>query len=280
MQNSLTSNFQSNEMTDLLPNHSIQEINSTKNQNNLSQINEQAYQPTIRGRSNTISTSSDKSIKRYSNSLLPIKNENDLKLRNKMQPSFVFLQFYHQGTFGSNRDTPILLPKVNPFENTLRVFDRISPSETYKVGIVYVGRDQSKDRQQILSNQYGSERYMNFVKRIGTLVRLEEIDSQKIFIGGLSQDGTDGDFACIHQENLTQVCFHVATFMPTKESDPKCNDKMRHIGNNHVCIVYNDSQEEFDFAIIKGQWLKICIIITPITHEMNFIHIETIPGKF
>lgn len=322
LQNSLFSNFQSNEMNDLLLNHLIntasdhrlQQTTTTNeqsamctstnqssvslnqqhlNQNRLHQIIEQPYlttsttnlshQSALRGRSNTISTSSEMSLKRnelrLSNSLLRT-NENDLKFKNKMQPSFVFLQFFHQGTFGNpSREAPILLPKVSPFENTLRVFDRITPSETYKVGIIYVGKSQSKDRQQILSNEYGSERYMNFVKRVGTLVRLDEIDSQKVFIGGLSQDGTDGDFACIHHENLTQVVFHVATFMPNKENDPKCNDKMRHIGNNHVCIVYNDSQEEFDFSVIKGQWLKVCIIVTPFTHEQNFIHIQTIPGK-
>lgn len=313
LQNSFISNFQSNEMNDLLLNHLIASGESTNttttlsttnqstislnqqqlNQNRLTQISEQpylatstsnlSYQSTLRGRSNTISTSSDVSLKRnelrLSNSLSRV-NENDLKFKNKMHPSFVFLQFFNQGTFGSTRDIePILLPKEKPFENTLRVFDRITPSETYKVGIIYVGKDQSKNRQEILSNEYGSERYMQFVKRVGTLIRLDEIDSQKVFIGGLSQDGTDGDFACIYHENLTQVVFHVATFMPNKENDPKCNDKMRHIGNNHVCIVYNDSQEEFDFSVIKGQWLKICIIITPYAHEQNSIHVQTIPGK-
>jgi len=317
LQNSLFSNFQSNEMNDLLLNHLINnsdqkpQSNSEQttvsittnqssvslnqqhlNQNRLHQISEQPYlatsttnlshQSALRARSNTISTSSDMSIKRnelrLSNSLRT--NENDLKFKNKMQPSFVFLQFFHQGTFGNHyptRESPVLLPKSSLFETTLRVFDRITPSETYKVGLVYVGKGQSKDRQQILSNEYGSERYMKFVKRIGTLIRLDEIDSQKVFIGGLSQDGTDGDFACIHHENLTQAVFHVSTFMPNKENDPKCNDKMRHIGNNHVCIVYNDSQEEFDFSIIKGQWLKVCIIVTPFTHGQNFIHVQTIP---
>ena len=48
-----------------------------------------------------------------------------------------------------------------------------------------------------------------------------------------------------------QVTFHVATLMPTRESDPSCTDKKRHIGNNYVTIVYNESGEDFNVQTIK-----------------------------
>lgn len=313
LQNSLFSNFSSNEMNDLLINHLIASsdrppnaelasavahqstvsLNQPALSQNLGQISEQPHlaasttnlsqQATSRCRSNTISNSSDMSLKRnerLTNSFLR-PNENDLKFKNKMHPSFVFLQFFHQGAFGHPREAPILLPKSSiHLDSTLKLFDLITPSETYKVGVVYVDKHQINDRHQILANESGSERYMQFVKRVGTLIRLDKIDSKKVFIGGLATDGADGDFACIYHENLTQVVFHVATFMPNKESDPKCNDKMRHIGNNHVCIVYNDSQEEFDFSVIKGQWLKVCIIVTPCAHEQNLIQVQATSGTF
>ena len=38
-----------------------------------------------------------------------------------------------------------------------------------------------------------------------------------------------------------KVTFHVATLMPSHEKDPKANKKKRHIGNDFVAIVYNNS---------------------------------------
>ena len=37
------------------------------------------------------------------------------------------------------------------------------------------------------------------------------------------------------------MTFHVATLMPGHEKDPKANKKKRHIGNDFVAIVYNNS---------------------------------------
>lgn len=48
-----------------------------------------------------------------------------------------------------------------------------------------------------------------------------------------------------------QVIFHVATLMPTKESDPQCTGKKLHIGNNYVNIVYNESGEPYNIQTVK-----------------------------
>lgn len=39
--------------------------------------------------------------------------------------------------------------------------------------------------------------------------------------------------------------------MPTRDSDPGCNSKKMHIGNDFVTIVYNDSQQTVKFGRIK-----------------------------
>jgi len=43
----------------------------------------------------------------------------------------------------------------------------------------------------------------------------------------------------------------VATLMPTTESDPKCNNKKKNIGNDFVTIVYNESGQEYDIQTVK-----------------------------
>lgn len=39
--------------------------------------------------------------------------------------------------------------------------------------------------------------------------------------------------------------------MPTKDADKKCCDKKRHLGNDFVSIIYNDSGEDFKLGTIK-----------------------------
>lgn len=48
-----------------------------------------------------------------------------------------------------------------------------------------------------------------------------------------------------------QVIFHVATLMPTTDSDAKCNNKKKNIGNDFVTIVYNESGREYDIQTVK-----------------------------
>ena len=55
---------------------------------------------------------------------------------------------------------------------------------------------------------------------------------------------------------LLQVVFHVATIMPNKPNDPKFNFKKRHIGNDFVTIVYNDSSKPYDRDTIKASGLS------------------------
>lgn len=43
----------------------------------------------------------------------------------------------------------------------------------------------------------------------------------------------------------------MATLMPTIESDAKCNNKKKNIGNDFVTIVYNESGQEYDIQTVK-----------------------------
>lgn len=49
--------------------------------------------------------------------------------------------------------------------------------------------------------------------------------------------------------NPLAVMFHVATLMP--HNDPSCLNKKRHIGNDFVTIVYNDSGKPYNVQAIR-----------------------------
>lgn len=129
--------------------------------------------------------------------------------------------------------------------------DRIPPYETHKIGVLYVGKGQAGKEAEILANEHGSVRYMEFVRHLGQLINLSEIDPRGTYLGGLEVGGEDGKYAYIWKDDVLQVIFHVATLMPTRPNDPLCTNKKRHIGNNYVTIVYNDSGEEHSLKTIR-----------------------------
>jgi hypothetical protein len=174
---------------------------------------------------------------------------------------------------------PIPLPKDKKFDIALSNFDLITPYETHKVGLIYVGENQAENRAAILSNKFGSPRYYEFLTQIGTCIILNDIDPEIYFVGGLDVRGEDGKYAYFWKDNVTQVIFHVATFMLARENDPQCNNKNRHIGNDHVCIVFNDSGAQFKLSTIKGtgQFIKACVVVVPLDDDTNLVEVEVLP---
>lgn len=43
------------------------------------------------------------------------------------------------------------------------------------------------------------------LQRLGTLLRLSDVDPQTVFLGGLEHNGNDGKFAYNWQDDVTQV---------------------------------------------------------------------------
>ncbi|ESP04643.1 hypothetical protein LOTGIDRAFT_61259, partial [Lottia gigantea] len=192
-----------------------------------------------------------------------------------ISPGFVFLQLFHNHPLLSLQETPVLLPQNETMERALRMLNHIHPYETHKIGVVYVGPGQADDEKAILSNLYGSERYAKFVEELGNLICLRNIDPDQVYTGGLASQGEDGQFAYSWQDDAMQVIFHIATLMPNKKSDPNGNSKKRHIGNDYVTIIYNDSQEDYKIGIIKGSFNYVNIVIKPLDYESNAVTLLT-----
>ncbi|KRZ85590.1 Tuberin [Trichinella sp. T8] len=153
----------------------------------------------------------------------------------------------------------------------LKMFDLITKFETYKIGLVYVGIDQSSETE-ILANEHGSERYHRFLNRLGQMVPLDENSRLRWYLGGLDIGGRDGQFTYVWSQANEQVVFHVATLMPTTlAQDPQCTGKKLHIGNDFVTIVYNDSDMEYKIDTISGQLSAVVIVVRPIDQHTQLI---------
>jgi len=126
----------------------------------------------------------------------------------------------------------------------------------------------------MLLNEFGSIRYAQFLHGLGTLICLRDVDRAAVFLGGLDHSDGDGDFAYMWEDDVMQVIWHAATLMPNHERDPQANRKKRHIGNDFVAIVYNDSGGgAYRLGTLKGQFIYACVVVEPLEEGSNRVFV-------
>lgn len=156
---------------------------------------------------------------------------------------------------------PIPLPDEEAINRTIKIFDRISTVDGHKVGVIYIGENQTEECE-ILANVSGSADYVEFLNGIGTLTKLKgaEFNTQ-----GLDREyDTDGQYTFCWRDRVTEIVFHVTTQMPTNlDHDPLCINKKKHIGNDFVNIIFNDSGLPFKFDTFPSEFNYVNIVITP-----------------
>ncbi|XP_047476530.1 tuberin-like isoform X2 [Penaeus chinensis] len=228
--------------------------------------------PMRRGRGHTISDMNPASRKLHSRASIAAKKMSTSKEgKGGISPSFVFLQLYYHGGLGGGSDRPLLVPtQQQEIQRAVRVLDLMRPQETHKIGVLYVGPGQTTE-QEILRNSFGSLRYMTFLQGLGSVLELSSVSQNEVFLGGLDTKGNDGKLVYIWHDDVMQVVYHIATLMPTKESDPNCTGKKKHIGNNYVTIVYNESGQSYNINTIKGQFNHTIVEVVPADHSTNSV---------
>ncbi|BFZ02892.1 hypothetical protein BsWGS_05930 [Bradybaena similaris] len=190
-----------------------------------------------------------------------------------LNPSYVFLQLYHCHPLVQSQEIPLKVPDTDKFRRTIDILDHIYPYETHKIGVLYMGKGQASDEKTLLSNEYGSPRYTEFIQSLGQMISIDEAEKEKMYLGGLNT--CDGKFTIAWQDESLRVIFHVATLMPNLPGDTRFNNKKSHIGNDFVTIVYNDSTEDYKSGTISGQFNFVSIVIRPLDYESNAVTLIT-----
>lgn len=180
---------------------------------------------------------------------------------NAILPSHVLVQLMSPVPQSFESARPIPLPEDEATERALRVFDRSSSVDSHKVGVIYIGEGQT-DEAEILANVSGSSDYIEFLNNLGTLTKLKGANFNT---QGLDREyDTDGQYTFCWRDRVTELVFHVTTQMPTNlERDPQCTLKKRHIGNDFVNIIFNDSGAPFKFDTFPSQFNYVNIVIAP-----------------
>jgi hypothetical protein len=180
---------------------------------------------------------------------------------NIVLPSHLLLQLTASIPQSAESLRPIPLPLDDTMQRAIRMFDRSSTVDGHKVGVIYVGENQTQE-VEILANIMGSSDYTEFLSELGTLTKLQ---GAKFNTQGLDRESnSDGEYAFCWRDRVTEIVFHVTTQMPTDlERDPQCIGKKRHIGNDFVNIIFNNSGLPFRFDTFPSEFNYVNIVITP-----------------
>jgi len=89
-----------------------------------------------------------------------------------------------------------------------------------------------------------------------------------VYAGGLNPD-EDGEYAYAWWDDIGQILFHTATMMPSHPDDEYLINKKRHIGNDYVRIVWNDSGIPYNFNTLATQFQFVNIVVEP--HSLGAI---------
>ncbi|KAF7725921.1 Tuberous sclerosis 2-like protein [Apophysomyces ossiformis] len=183
------------------------------------------------------------------------------KIEPSVDPGFLFLQLHNYPDLSRVIEVSPPLPDDATTARTIANLDLIPVVDFHKIGVLYVGKGQ-RNEIDILANTHGSPDYVKFLNSLGTIRRLRGMAGNT---GGLDREmDIDGRYAYFWKDDVTEMVFHVATMMPTNlERDPQCSQKKRHIGNDYVSIVYNDSGEEYSFDTLPGQFNFINVVVSP-----------------
>ncbi|KAI0087644.1 hypothetical protein BDY19DRAFT_240618 [Irpex rosettiformis] len=174
-----------------------------------------------------------------------------------VDPSYFVLQL---SSYPDNKPSSVgrIIVDSSRLPGFIRSIDRMPVIDTHKVGIMYVAPGQS-DEKEILENTHGSPAYTRFLEGIGRLIDLRgQVD---VYAGGLDPD-EDGEYAYAWWDDIGQVLYHTATLMPSGEENSYTNKK-RHIGNDYVRIIWNDSGLPYKFDTLSTQFQFVNIVIEP-----------------
>ncbi|ELP94482.1 tuberin, putative [Entamoeba invadens IP1] len=168
--------------------------------------------------------------------------------------------------------TKTLLVPINPnekFKILLGNLDKSCVRPFHKVGLIYVKKGQS-DQFDILMNETGSKEYVEFCNGMGWTL---DIKSHNGFLGGLDKGYlSTGEIIRYYADSTKEVIFHDVVLIPTQKDDSQQLTKKRHVGNDYVHIVWNESGE-YSPHTITSQFNAAHIVITPLGNGLHKIRI-------
>ncbi|KAG1144550.1 hypothetical protein G6F37_001300 [Rhizopus arrhizus] len=146
------------------------------------------------------------------------------------------------------------------FENDLIKYDELQIPRHYKFGVLSIKSGQTTE-ESWFSNTGLSKDLEEFLNIIGNKV---ELKGYKGYAAGLdTKTGESGEHTYISKWKGYDITFHVSALMPLKVNDKQQVLRKSHIGNDIVCIIFVEGNQQFNPNAIQSQLLHVYIIIRP-----------------
>ncbi|XP_065186901.1 uncharacterized protein LOC135817610 isoform X1 [Sycon ciliatum] len=167
----------------------------------------------------------------------------------------------------------IALPDLNPslrfqctvstdVQNALLEYDEHAKQCRFKFGILTQALGQTTE-EAIFSNNTVSDQFSQFLNCIATQVDLQGFEG---FRGGLDVKGNlSGRSSYFAKFKNREIMFHVSPLMPFSKTDAQQVARKRHIGNDIVCVVFQEESTTFDPNWIASSFLHTYIVVQPVT---------------
>lgn len=162
----------------------------------------------------------------------------------------------------ANRTTSVVMKSENVdvlLMNSLRT-DHRTPE---KAALCYVG-EGSMVQSRVLRTDLPSvsPRFKEFFSMLGWNVTLK---NWPLYSAGLDTYKDANGVSSLYTSGVDfELMYHVAPLMPTNPKDEQCIDKKKHIGNDHVQVIYVESDNQYDPLTITSQFNFVTIVVYPL----------------
>ncbi|KAI8063068.1 hypothetical protein BDF21DRAFT_428612 [Thamnidium elegans] len=151
-------------------------------------------------------------------------------------------------------------------EKELLKYDEIHIPKNYKFGFLTIKNNQTTE-EAWFSNTTLSTNCKDFLNIMGRKIELKGYQG---YAAGLdTKTGESGQHAYISQWNDIDIMFHVAPLMPLQPSDKQQVLRKKHIGNDIVCIIFLEGEQQFNPKAIRSQFLHVYIVVKPELDQDN-----------
>ncbi|GFY79026.1 rap1 GTPase-activating protein 1 [Trichonephila inaurata madagascariensis] len=151
--------------------------------------------------------------------------------------------------------TPVLFPRASEM---LLAYDEHVLVKTFKFGVIYQKFGQTTE-EELFGNRTHSPAMEEFLDLLGNRIKLKDF---KGFRGGLDAHyGQTGEDSVYTQYRDSEIMFHVSTLLPFTEGDSQQLQRKRHIGNDIVAIVFQDTNTPFLPSMIASHFLHSYIVV-------------------
>eukprot|EP00727_Mastigamoeba_balamuthi_P007641 m51a1_g3498 hypothetical protein (2478) ;mRNA; f:817008-829256 len=152
---------------------------------------------------------------------------------------------------------------------SISALDKLPGRECHKIGLVYVAEGQEQ-QSEILANKEGSALYNDFTAALGWRV---ELATHRGYIGSMDRAGNAGKTTLYWANSNCEIVFHEVVSLPTSDTDTQQIKKKKHVGNDHVHIVWCENLRDYNPLVITSEFNDAHIVIYPLPSGLFRIQI-------